>query len=165
MYKKGWTPKEVEELESSFKRYSEQSQQPLIQKIIYWAAIILAIIGNLVTGVVFIPFLLVMKTWQASGFLLLIGISFGYLYLKILSGLGKEEEKENVIAWIFLPVLALITVYVITTLTNKLAEILQLQVTHSPIIIGTVYSLALTLPYVIDKIVIRIKEQEKVFDK
>jgi len=157
MYEKGWTPKEVEALEQSLNRDSETSQRGLYETFIYWTAIIIAIIGNFAFGVVFIPFLLVMKTWEATGFITFIGIVFGYLYLKILKGLEGENEQQ-VIAWIFLPTLALITVYIITTLTNKLAELLQLPQTHSPIIIGTAYALALTLPYIVDTIRIRMKK-------
>ena len=153
MYKKGWTPKEVESLEQSLDRYSEHSHKGTFEKFVYWTAIIIAIIGNFAFGVVFIPFLLVMKTWEATGFITFIGIVFGYLYLKILKGI--EGNEQQVIAWIFLPTLALITTYIITTLTNKLAELLQLPSTHSPLIIGTTYALALTLPYIIDTIRIR----------
>ncbi len=154
MSKKGWSQKEVDHVEKAFERFQEQSEHPLFDNVVFWIAIILALIGNFVFGIVFIPFLLVMRTWEASGFVFLLGVSFGYLFLKILKGLsGSDSAKgSRVIAWIFLPVVALVTVYVVTTLTNKLAVLMDLPLSHEPLVVGAVYAFSLILPYLTDRV-------------
>ena len=139
-------------MEKAFERFQEQSEHPLFDNVVFWIAIILALIGNFVFGIVFIPFLLVMRTWEASGFVFLLGVSFGYLFLKILKGLsGSDSAKgSRVIAWIFLPVVALVTVYVVTTLTNKLAVLMDLPLSRTTRR-RTVYAFSLILPYLTDE--------------
>ena len=82
------------------------------------------------------------------------GVAFGAFFDLLIRDLENIAQKEVIIAGIFLPVLALISVGFMVRFSNFLHESLRLSSPeHSPIIIGVVYAIAFILPYIIRSLI------------
>jgi len=148
---KGWTQKEIEHaIEVIGQSKTQKSKIAIISdKIVYWIALILAIVGNIILSVVLIPFLLVLNSIQLYLFVVILASSFGLLFSQLLKDIEGLDRAHHVIAGIFIPALALINVYVMVNLANYLDKIFRLsKVTHDPIIISLVYVVFFTFPYI-----------------
>ena len=148
---KGWTQKEINKalriLGGSKK--SKSKTILLLDKIVYWFALILAIVGNIILSVVLIPFLLALKNIHLYPVIIVIAFSFGLLFSILLRDIDGLDKRHHVIAGIFLPCLALINVYVMVNLANYLDKALKTTTTpHSPILISIIYVAFFILPYI-----------------
>jgi hypothetical protein len=121
-------------------------------KIIYWALLILAIIGNLIVSIVLVPLLMVLNSTSLLIILAVIAITFGLLFSSLLRDIESLNPNSYVMGGIFLPVQALINVYFITMLSNEVATTLKIENWHNPLIIGIVYMCAFISPYVFMKL-------------
>lgn len=148
---KGWTQKEISKAIKIIST-SEKNKPKLIvvlDKLVYWFALILAIIGNLIISVVLIPFLLVLNYMQLYFVITIIAFSFGLLFSLLLRDIEGLDKRHHIIAGIFIPCLALINIYVMVNLANYLDKIFKLtKVTHNPVLISIVYAVFFILPYI-----------------
>ena len=157
LLEKGWDEAEVDRslsiLNSDGPETKNSNQGVFLSRpIIYWSALFLAILGNLVVGVVFIPFLMVLKTLQLYVIMGSMGLIFGAMFHILLKDIEHADSKHRVVAGVFIPAIALITVYVMATLANTFNVLLKNPLRHSPFGIGAVYVIAFTIPYAYDKL-------------
>jgi len=145
---KGWTS---EEILRSKRMMGDESRSKLMNKWVYWIALIFAIIANFLVNVALIPVLITFDSLALFATLVLVGVSFGILFTLILRDIELVDPKHHVIAGIFLPILAGIVSYVTVRLSNQLALAVNtdLLVTQSTLFVPVVYILAFTLPYLI----------------
>ncbi len=124
-----------------------------MNKVVYWLALLVTIIGNLIISAALIPFLIVVKDVPLYIIIATLGIAFGLLFDLLLKDIENIDVKHHIIAVIFIPGIAIINLYIITNLANRLIEILEVtNIQHNPIIISVVYIIAFMLPYAISKI-------------
>lgn len=150
---KGWTKKEIVKAMRIIEDAKKNKSKPIIflDKVVYWFALILAIVGNLFLSVVLIPFLMVLNSVQSYFFIITISFSFGFLFSSILKDIDGLDKRHHVIAGIFIPCLALINVYVMVDLANYIDEALGITVFHhNPIIVSIVYALFFVIPYLLN---------------
>jgi len=148
MQEKGWTRPEVSQTLRILERGKTES---ITDKIVYWTALIITIILNMVISAILVPFLLVMDGVILMFTLLLLGLGFGAIFEYILCSIEKLNVGDLVVAGVFIPAIALINVYVITYLSNILATAMKLQ-THSPLLVSVFYAGAFIIPYLVHKI-------------
>jgi len=148
---KGWTQKEINKalriIEGSKKKKSKTIL--LFDKMVYWLALMLAIVGNIILSVVLIPFLLALENVYLYFVIIVIAFSFGLLFSILLKDIDGLDKRHHVIAGIFLPCLALINVYVMVNLANYLDKVFKTAAApHSPLLISVVYVAFFIVPYI-----------------
>lgn len=146
---KGWTSEEI--LRAKRMMEEDDSRSKLMNKWVYWIALIFAIVANFLVNVALIPVLITFDSLALFATLVLVGVSFGILFTLILKDIELVDPQHHVIAGIFLPILAGIVSYVTVRLSNQLAIAVHtdLLVTQSTLFVPIVYILAFTLPYLI----------------
>lgn len=161
---KGWKKEEVEKAMSTMSSQTEHSMEVELHmnRFIYWAALVVAVIGNLMLSVVLIPFLLVMTPFALYVTVVIIAIVFGLLFNLLINDIEELDYKHHIIAGIFIPFIALFNIYMIVTLSNKVNALVDLTpLKQNPLPVGIVYVAAFMAPYVISKIAEEIRKEKK----
>ncbi|MBN1644815.1 hypothetical protein JW851_02095 [Candidatus Woesearchaeota archaeon] len=147
---KEWTKTEKQKA-INILRSAQYKKTPLIRFLdiaVYWAALIIAILGNFLVSVVIVPLLIVLKGFALYFILFFVGLSFGMLIYTVVRMIEAIDPQKNFIAGLFIVSLAVINIYIITGLTNKLE--LQMGITsniHEPILVSIFYALGYIIPY------------------
>ena len=146
---KGWPPEEVDYTLTVLKSKEEKKSHlmQIIEHIVYWLAIIIAIIGNIVVAVVLIPFFLVLHAFYLYLIIIMLALGFGFLYDILITDLERLVKREMIKESIFIPALALISVGFMTHFANVLADTWNLTITHTPLFVGMVYALVFVSPW------------------
>ena len=152
LLKKGFSKKDAKETIRIIQK-AEEKKSPKIKfldSIIYWVLLIVAIIGNMVISIILMPFLLAFKKIPLYTIIIILAAMFGFLFDQLINDIENLEKKHHIIAWIFIPSLAIINTYYMTSFTNHLTESLSLPLTlNSPLLISIVYVFAFILPYIV----------------
>ena len=148
--KKGWSEEEIKRVSSVFDE-SPSKKSPtilLIDKIVYWSGLFLAIIGNFVISVLLIPFLILLKSFYLYIALLFLGIIFGWVFSILIADIEAIKAGQHIVAWIFIPAIALVNVYLITNLSNDIATLMEISTgIHAASMVSVVYVIAFMFPY------------------
>ena len=156
LLERGWTEKEIEKtmglLYSEEKREKQVGFVKVSHPIIYWVGLVVAIIGNLLLAVTLIPFLMILTSIQLYIILGVVGIVFGGLFNVILRDIEHVDESHHIVAGIFIPAIALITVYIMASVANRFNDIIQNPNPHSAVILSIIYLLCFSAPYIFYKI-------------
>ena len=151
---KGYTPKEAQRTLEII-RYAKLNKSPRIKSLesfIYWALLLITIVGNLVITILLIPFLLAFKKAPLYITIVLLAAMFGFLFDLLIRDLEHIEHKHHIVAWAFIPALAIISTYYMVSFMNYTTETLKLPFQlHSPILISATYVVSFTIPYFIHK--------------
>ncbi|MDO8661237.1 MAG: hypothetical protein Q7K43_05070, partial [Candidatus Woesearchaeota archaeon] len=126
-----------------------QAHTPIIHFLdntVYWTGVGLAILANFLLSVALIPFLLAIKGVWLYLAIIFIALSFGTVLDAVLR-MVQRISQQQVIAELFIPVLALINIYVIAGLTNTLSAKIGLNTVHNAWMISVVYVVAFSLPH------------------
>jgi len=150
-YKHVWTPEEAAKAHEILRKAEAKKRTlvKIIDALLYWVLLVLAILANFVISVVLVPVLLVIKGFYLYLILAVIGVSFGWFFSFVLHSIEKLQLSQHVIAGIILPVIALINITIITVLTNRLAGLMHLETTQNPVIVGAVYVVGYILPEIV----------------
>ena len=157
LLKKGFSKKEAQKTVDIIKKAKEKKSLKIrfLDAVIYWVLLFVTIIGNLVISIILIPFLLAFKKIPLYLVIILLAAMFGYLFDILIRDIEHLENKHHIIAWVFIPALAIINTYYMTSFTNHLTEALKLPLApHSPLLISVTYVSAFVLPYFIHNLVI-----------
>jgi len=116
--------------------------------------LIVALTGNLIISIILIPFLLAFKKIPLYFTIIILASMFGFLFDQLIRDIKDLENKHHIIAWIFIPAVAIIDTYYMTSFSNHLTEALNLPLAlHSPLLVSTTYVLAFILPYIIHNLI------------
>lgn len=155
LLKKGFSKKEALKTISIIQKAREikSPKVKFLDAVIYWVLLIVAIIGNMVIAIILIPFLLAFKRIPLYFIIIILAAMFGFLFDQLIRDIENLENKHLITAWIFIPALAIINTYYMTSFANHLTQTLKLPLTlHSPILISVIYVFAFILPYTIHNI-------------
>ncbi|MBI2128949.1 hypothetical protein HYU07_01795 [Candidatus Woesearchaeota archaeon] len=142
---KGWSDAEVARVSNVFGR-----KEPKKGKFVYWFSLVVAIAGNGILSVVLVPFLLALKGFFLYAIIVIISLAFGSLFNLLLKDIETADEKQHVIAWIFIPALAIINIYFMTDMSNYLIKLLKLtNPLQDPFLVSIVYVFSFSMPYLI----------------
>lgn len=127
-----------------------------MSKIVYWLALLVTIVGNLIISAALIPFLIVLKDIQIYLIIAILAIAFGLLFDLLLRDIEHLDFRHHIIAVIFIPGMAILNLFIITNLSNRLIEILEVvNIKHDPIRISIIYAIIFMIPYIISRIRIK----------
>ena len=156
LLKKGFSKKEAKKTVDIIKKAKEKKSFRIrfLDSIVYWILLIIAIIGNLVISIILIPFLLTFKKIPLYFIIAVLAAMFGFLFDQLIRDIENLEHKHYIVAWFFIPALAVINIYYMTSFTNYLTETLELPLAlNSPLWISIAYVFAFILPYVVHNII------------
>lgn len=156
--KKGWSDEEIDHTLKIFEKAEEKKRPALVlmDKLVYWIAILLVIGGNFTISVVLIPLLLTMKSAMGLYFIIFIlAIAFGALFSLLLGDIGSINKEKRVLGGIVIPAIAIINIIVVVYISNYISQLFQEFSLHNPLVVGIIYVVSFSLPYIIQKIVNR----------
>lgn len=147
---KGWSQEEIEKASKILEEAPEKKSSTviIIDEIAYWSGLILAILGNFVISVVLIPFLIVIKTVYLYLALIFLGVSFGWLFSILIDDIEKIKSSPHIVAWIFIPSIAVINIFIMVNLANHIAKLMEMSSSvHQAPFVSFVYVLSFMMPY------------------
>lgn len=157
---KGWTDEDINKAIKIIESAKEKKSKTIriIDSIIYWVVLLVTIVGNLILSIILIPFLLALSHIQLYLIIIIIAVTFGFLFDLLIRDIENLEQKHYIIAGIFIPSIAIIDVYFMVRFANYLMRIMRLSnIQQSPLIVGFVYTIAFITPYLINKFIIQNK--------
>ncbi|MEA2036454.1 MAG: hypothetical protein U9O94_03030 [Nanoarchaeota archaeon] len=150
LLRKGYSKKEAQRTVDIIKK-TKQKKSSLIKFLdssAYWVLLAVALIGNLVISIILIPFLLTLRKIPLYIIIAVLAALFGFLFHQLIREIEFLESRHYLIAWIFIPIFAVISVYYAVLFTNNLLGSLKLSLApNSPLIISVIYAFAFILPY------------------
>lgn len=156
LLEKGWTEEEIERthqiLFSDEKIEKHAHYRKASHPIIYWVGLFVAIIGNFILTVALVPFLMILNSAQIYVIMGVVGVVFGYLFHHIIKDIEHIDEKHHLAAGIFTPLLALVIVFFMTTVSNRFNELINNPNPHNPWILSIIYLVCFGAPYALYKI-------------
>ncbi|TKJ17213.1 hypothetical protein CEE44_01615 [Candidatus Woesearchaeota archaeon B3_Woes] len=158
--KKGWTNNDINKAVAIIKHGKNKRSKKILflDSITYWMIWFVALIGNFVISIIFIPFLLIMQGFKLYVIILAVGLAFGAFFNLLIR---EIENKDIIIEGIFLLVLTVINIILIVKFSNYLQQNIGLNnVQHNPLFVGIVYLFAFLLPSAIKSLMIY-KEENK----
>ena len=153
--KKGWAQDEIDRVAKIIQEAPEKKSPRLIflDKTVYWTGLVLAIIGNFVVSVVLIPFLILMRSFYLYLALMFMGVLFGWIFSILLIDIESIQTGQKVMAWVFIPAIGVINIYVMTNLSNFIATLMEIESgIHVASMVSIVYVAAFMFPYSITKL-------------
>lgn len=161
---KGWSEEEIQKtmniLYSEEKKIKHFAFQKGAHPILYWLGLIIAIIGNFVLAVVFIPFMMFLSSIQLYFILAIVAFIFGSVFNVIIKDIEHIDTKHHIIAGAFIPAIALVTVFVMTAVSNKVSSFIMSPNPHNPLIVSIIYLVFFSAPYAIYKIKDLVEEKK-----
>ena len=129
---------------------AKTTKMRVFDSLVYWILLLVTIVGNLVISIVLVPFLFAFKIIPLYLVIILLAAMFGYLFDRLISDMEHLENRHHLVAWIFIPSLAIINVYYMTSFANYVVRTLELPFpVHSPLFVSAAYVFAFTLPYLV----------------
>jgi len=155
--KKGWKKKDIKETIKIIERKKQKSKKMIfLDKIVYWVALFIAIIGNMLIAVSILPFLLTLNEVLLYLIIVIMGLAFGLLFEIIIRDIENLEKKHHIIITILMPSISLIFFFIITIVANNIKKIIGIgTITHEPLIVGTIYAVAFILPYAVYQLILK----------
>lgn len=149
--KKGWTKKEIDKTLKIINRAKENKHPAIkfLDKTVYWIALVVAIIGNFIISIALIPFLLALKPFQLYLTIITIGIAIGLLFELLIRSITHLEAEHHLFFGFYIPIIAIINVFIITIIANNLEDVLMIENVHNPLVVSVVYGVAFIIPYAV----------------
>ena len=114
---------------------------------------IVILFANLAVSLVLIPFLIVFSAVVLYSVIVLLGISFGFLYNFLISTVGTMHKGHHRWTNILVPIVAMINIIIVVLASNFFISKLESNpVTQNPFMAGIVFAIAFVLPYMILKL-------------
>jgi len=149
LIEKGWSRKDIKKTLSIIEK-AKKNKHPkikILDKSVFWISLILAIVGNFIISIALIPVLLALNGFQLYIVVLTLAFSFGLLFELLIRTIGHLQTKHHIFLSIIIPIIALINFFIIVLVANSLEEILKIENTQNPILVGIVYAVGFILPY------------------
>lgn len=154
---KGWQEQEVKKAEEILER--EEKHDVFFSKIVFWSAMVVIIFANLLVSLLLIPFLIALNRFFLHAIVVVLAATVGFLYNFLITDIGHLEKKHHIWAGILVPILALANMVVMVIVSNKFIERLEIPIEqHNPLLTAVIFAVAFILPYILDRIRIRISE-------
>jgi len=154
---KGWSEEDIRTAETIIeKRRREDKSRTYISmnRVIYWSAIVVIVLGNFAISMFLIPFLLVLKKIGLDIIIVTIAFAFGLLFNLLVTDIEHIEKKHHIMTLIIIPTIAFINFIMMVNIADSLAESLQLTIVReNPYLISIIYVVAFLLPYLYSLII------------
>ena len=118
-----------------------------LERFMYWMSLSLLTVFNLIVIFLLIPVLLFFEGQSLYVFLGFFGLLLGFLFNLLIMGIEHLERHHHIIAGIFIPVLALVDIYIVFAITERLKQ--AFTITYSSSIAVAIFITAFMAPYLL----------------
>ena len=146
---KGWSKKDISKTVGIIEQ-AKANKHPkikILDKLVFWISLAIAIIGNFIISISLIPVLLALGNLPLYAVLITLGAAFGLLFDLLIRTIEHLEAKHHLFLGIIMPITAAINVIIIVAFSNNLEKAINIQNPHSPLLAGAIYAFAFMLPY------------------
>ncbi|MEK6901928.1 MAG: hypothetical protein AABX37_06290 [Nanoarchaeota archaeon] len=151
---KGWSEREIKHAESLLHRQAAHDVH--FSKIVFWCALLVTIVGNIILSLILIPFLLILDNWIVYAIVILLALMMGFIYNFLVTDIGHLQLKHHLLAAIIIPCIALANIFIMVLASNKLLAHAELQTpVQSPGIIAILFALVFMIPYLVDQFLLK----------
>ncbi|MDP3734227.1 MAG: hypothetical protein Q8R37_03280 [Nanoarchaeota archaeon] len=151
LLRKGWSQREITTAEAIVDR--KLPHDVFFSQIVFWSALLVIVIGNIIVSFVAIPFLMFLNQWQLYVMIIILAGMIGFLYNFLINDIGHLERKHHVTASILIPVLAVVNLLIVVFVANTLIMDLGIKNdVHNPWALSIVFAVAFILPFIADQI-------------
>ena len=153
LQKKGWPKQEIQralriiESEEKKKKYIEFKKSS--NRILYWTSILILITINILIAILLVPVLLVLKGFGLYLVIASLALIFGLIFNFLITDIEHIERKHHLIAATLIPLIAIVNIFAIVGVANRIDEVLKIPISHNPIPISFVYVFIFILPYLL----------------
>jgi len=118
-----------------------------INRLLYWTTILVLAVCNFLISVLIVPLLLVVNRPAVYITIGALGFFFGFVFNLLISKVGHLETRHHVFAAVFIPLVSVINIFILVTLTNRISSILKMGLEVNSLLIAVIYVGAFMLPY------------------
>ncbi len=155
--RKGWSEEDIKKT-LEILNSAPKTKPSFFYKIVYWIALIAAVIGNLFVAIILVPLLLLFNHILLYLVIAFLGVSFGALFNSLLTQIESFGEKTYIVSGLFIPALAFINMFFMVQLINIIITTLKVTTMQPSFLVAIVYGFLFLTPYLITKI----REQVKI---
>ena len=112
----------------------------------FWMATAILIATNIIISLIMVPILLVASEIQIF-FVMIFGFFSGYLFNLLLRNIDNLEKKHYIISAFLIPALAMVNVFVMMGMMQKIGDAIGIATTQNPLAISGAYAMAFLLPH------------------
>ena len=161
--KRGWSKKEIVNAVEIIRnaKQSKGKDAIFIEKCIYWILLIIAIAANFAISVALMPILMSLKGMFLYFIIITLGIAFGLLFELVIRSIEHLEKRHHQLLVIFIPLIALVNIFIISKISNNLTSTLGLANLHNTVTIAIVYAASFVLPYIVYRFILKIEYYAK----
>lgn len=149
--KKGWAEGEINKT-LKIVREAKKNKHPAIKildKAVYWIALIMAIIGNFIISIALMPFLLALNSIQLYLIIVTIGIAFGMLFELLIRSITHLKKGHHLFFGFLIPIVAVVNIFIIAKFADILKKMYMIYNIHNPFVVSVVYAAAFITPYAV----------------
>lgn len=154
--KKGWNDEEIMKADRIIVERMQKDKSgttTYMNKAVFWTMFFIMIIGNFIISILMIPFLLVLNLTFLDFIIVVLGVSFGFLFNFLITDIRHVPFKHHLFAGTVIPIVAVLNFFFMTSMANSLANYLQVSnVRQDPYTISIIYMIAFIAPYLVDRI-------------
>ena len=151
LLKKGFSREELTKARKVIKQamFADKSKTLVYgQEVLFWMGFFVILIGNLLIGVVLIPFLFVMNRFVFDLLIVVLGFCFGMLTCVVFRDLEHLEKKHRLFLLLIVPVIALVNLFFVYLVGKRLNELFSVgALRENPFVMMFLYVLAFLIPY------------------
>ena len=148
--KKGWSKEDIDRLDRA-KLQALEKRRPLsrfLDSYLFWVVVILAVVTNMLVGILFVPLLLVLNSFRMYFVIVCFGVCFGLLFENLLSNFGELSHHHYLLLIGMVPAIAAVSILVFAEIANQAILFFGLpNIVHESLLIALVYGLSFMLPF------------------
>lgn len=153
---KGWAEEEISRAnEIAEARLREDKSRTIVHmnRVLYWMAFFVIVIGNAMIATMLVPVLLVLNRGALDLVIIVLGFAFGLLFNLIITDIEHVTQRHHILIGLLIPAIAVLNLVAIVYLSNALNEALQLNaVRQNPVTVSLIYVIAFIIPFVIGRL-------------
>jgi hypothetical protein len=123
--------------------------------VLYWSTILFLTLMNFIVAIILVPFFLATQSLQLYLTIAIFGLLFGQLFNVLITRIEYLESHHHLFASIFIPLIAVVALLAVLSLSRSLASVLGVQITQNPRITILVYVATFLLPYSMSRLLSR----------
>jgi hypothetical protein len=113
--------------------------------------LLLLTIATFFITIILVPIMVFFSQVQTLIAAAIIGLFFGFIISHIITDLEHLEQKHHIFLGIFIPIVAVLNIFLMESLSSRAAAILKITIQQDPYVISIVYLIALMMPYLFNK--------------
>ncbi len=120
--------------------------------LIYWMVLLVLTLCNFIVSIVLVPFFLVLSSYGLFLVMAAMGLIFGLMFDLLINDIEHLERKHHVFAIFFIPVIAIIDIFIMVGVSKNIALFLNMTVPENPFMNSLVFVVFFLMPYVVNNL-------------